>query len=404
MLEQRPDMSLLKRRAARGMTLTEIIVTSALGLIVVLGATQLDVARTMMELNIHQQMAAAQPDRFGAALASLKIAESLTRADRAVLSDLDGDSVYDALQVRVSDCDGSDTACGAWEERHRWEQYNLDTATTPWSLAYYASDHQPNSLLYCGKHRALAQNITGLEFSFEDEETAPPPGGEPDFSPNPPLGGGEDNNMVRYAITWSDGVRTQTFKGEAMTRAQGYTNVTDGGLSDPRFGDPSPPPALCTGEASTARTDRPGIDLASAASTAGPCAGAGAPYCVPDAGGSSICIPFGGTLCTIVQHVTDRERRSYAVDVPAGTAELRVNSIYYDGAPQCGRYYQRITPPDASGLATEFCAGGPAEGGTGICSWRKRAPVPGKWYIDVVGDTPAGLCNETTLVMGVVIS
>lgn len=383
-----------------GLTLTELIITSVLGIIVVLGVTKLDVARTMMELNIHERTAAAQPNRFGAALAALKIGESLTRADRAIVTGPDGNGLY-TLQVRVPECDGKDTACGNWIEQHRWEQYSVDTATTPWRLAYYASAHTPTTLLFCGKYRVMAQEITGLEFHFENEEVTPP-GGEPNFSPNQPLGGGEDNNMVSYALTWSDGTTTQTFRGQAMTRAWAYTNVAEGGLLDPRFGDPSPPPALCSGPANPGPpADRQCVEWTGALAN-GPCV-AGVPYCVTDAAGTTTCIDTN-TLCTVVIGVADRERRSFCVDVPPGTSGLQFSSIYFDGPPQCGRYYHRFTPPDDSGAAPEECGGGAVEGGSGICVWNKANPPPGRWYVDIIGDTPSGTCNDNTLIMALGIS
>lgn len=184
---------------ARGFTLAEVLLASAMTAIVALGSyTVLGTAvRVQEDL---QQRGGARSEENAAALAMLHLAKHLETADRIKRV------AADSLQVRMPpgpEADLDDTTL------YRWDQYKHDALAK--TLVYYRDGA-------CGAPSVLAREVAGFTVDYRDVAPAPP-GGEV-FSAGP-----EDNNMLEYAVAWSDGTRSHTFRSTVAIRAAAYTDL-----------------------------------------------------------------------------------------------------------------------------------------------------------------------------------
>ncbi|MBI2495740.1 MAG: hypothetical protein HYW10_04150 [Candidatus Omnitrophica bacterium] len=227
------------------MTLTEVLVATALAALVVIGLGTMDASRSRMQEDLRSR-AGAMVAQTLPALSLVEVAKSLERADRIVILDsgIDGVNPNAAAgtgdgkhKVRYVQCPTSppDPTCFGDADNYRWEELRLRSGNL---------ERLSNG---CGTTEILADQIASLTFRYKDEAATPPPGGEP-FDP-PDL---SDNNAIEYAVTWSEGSRTHTFRGEAIGRAIPYSDVNatlnasigDSGLGLAPAGI-SPPPSTC---------------------------------------------------------------------------------------------------------------------------------------------------------------
>lgn len=336
---------------AQGFTLTELLLGSSLVVLVVMGASRLDTTRLGLELGIHQATISGQPNRFEAAFGALRIAESVTRADLVVLTNGGSPTDPDTLQVRYSTCAEGYRTCFNTPDDYVWEQYALEGAR----LVQYES--RPDAA--CSVRRDFGTEIVNLQFEHVDAETQDPPGGAPSFVPYP-----LDNNMVRYAVSWSDGVHSQTFSGVVMVRNWGYTDIPEGGLADLRFGDPSPPPPLCSGPA------------------------------VPPVSSPRSCqvldTPRAGELVTFFR-VIDGERVTLCFDHGGGSYNF---SMINFSIAQC-EMFNRVTLTEPGQAPLDLgCLSG-----TSGCNHSGSGPA-GRYYVDVTGGTPTGPCGQNSFIAG----
>ena len=217
---------------SRGFTLTEVLVASLAAVIVMLGLVAVDLTRVRITEDLRARVG-ANPELERAALASVAITRQLELADRVNL-----DASTGLLQMRTPVCPTvpPNSACLNSGANYRWDQYRLNAATQ--ELELYA-----NTTSGCAGKQVLAGQVASLAFQYLDE-AGPPPGGEP-------FPGGEDNNLVEFALVWSDGARTQRFPGLVTLRAAAYTDLSAGaggpgdsgfGLAPPGVDDVPPPP------------------------------------------------------------------------------------------------------------------------------------------------------------------
>ena len=195
-----------RRRRNDGMTLTEVLIASAIALVVVLGIGATDVLRVRVSESIRELTGVSALDqRKNAAFAMLQMAKRLERADRVNLVSADN------MQVRIPLGTAFDAAAN-----YRWDQYRYDLATR---RVLFFSD----TAAACPAARPVAWQISALTFTYVDEGS-PPPGVEP-FSPAT-----TDNNVLAYELDWDDGRgRTHVFRSEVTRRVGAYADVNASG-------------------------------------------------------------------------------------------------------------------------------------------------------------------------------
>ena len=217
------------KTAQRGMTLTEVLVASTLGVVVIMALYSADITRFRIEEELRKRATVGASVYAG--LAALHLAKHLEAADR--LKIVPGSGTY---QVRIPLCAGAadPLACVNDGTTYRWDQYRLNVASQV--LEFFS-----NTGAGCAARIRLAERISALRLDYKDEATLPPPGGEP---PN------QDNNVVKYALTWDDGAgHTHIFGSEVTSRAIPYSNV---GVTGDESGcgllpcGTNDPPAPCT--------------------------------------------------------------------------------------------------------------------------------------------------------------
>ena len=223
-------MSML-RVPERGMTLTEVLIASALGVVVIIALYAVDNARFRIYEDLRKRSAVGSETY--AALAALHIAKHLERADRLNIPS------SGVLQVRIPACAklADPVACLNDPTKYQWDQYRLNAAAT--ELDFFI-----NTGAGCGTRTPLAGQITALSFTYKDEVTLRPPGGEP---------ANQDNNVVKYALTWANGPprtgRTHVFGSEVTSRAIPYSDVgvtgNESGCGLLPCGPPIDPPSVC---------------------------------------------------------------------------------------------------------------------------------------------------------------
>jgi hypothetical protein len=219
-------MSLPMRHAEQGLTLTEILVASALSLMVIFGITTMDTTRTRI-YELLRVRSGAVSEEGAAALAMLSLQKHLEVADRVyVLSAADPGNI----QIRVPfGCAGAAVpapACFDVATSYQWDQFRR----TGDEMRLYT-----NTGAGCGTLRVLARSISALTFQYTDQAPKPP-GTEP---------ANNDNNLLEFSLTWDNLFgRTHRFQDKVTIRAGAYTDIATG-LQDPLAADMSPPPAAC---------------------------------------------------------------------------------------------------------------------------------------------------------------
>ena len=212
----------------QGVTLTEVLIASALAVIVVIGIGALDVTRTRMEEKLRQDSGVLS-ERGQVALAALQMSRHLGRADRIRILETgilgvnptSGGIDHGIIQIRYADVAGCPQpvapSCLDNAATYHWDQYSLGSG----SLVHY-EDTLVNGPPNCvGK--VLAQQVGSLTFRYQDVAQTPP-GGAP-FAPDE-----SDNNIVEYAVRWDNGLTTPdhqdlVFRGEVDPRAIAYSDV-----------------------------------------------------------------------------------------------------------------------------------------------------------------------------------
>ncbi len=199
----------------RGLTLTELLVASAVGTAIVLAMTSIDLTRFMIQMDIKNNTSMGSNEAL-AGLAGVRIAKDLERADRINVINSDPD----VLQLRIpimttAGCTGAGVippaGCFNIPANFRWSEYRLSGA----SLQYFEDVAGGGG--GCPVPYPLVEQITALNFERQDR-AQPPPGGEP---------AADDNNIIEYLITWDDTTgNTHSFRGEVTSRAISYTDLS----------------------------------------------------------------------------------------------------------------------------------------------------------------------------------
>lgn len=197
-----------------GMTMMEVLIASAISVLVVVGITSLDITRSRLQEDTRRQSGLLTPEHGRVALAVIHLVKHLERADVVAITGALGDNVLQIREPAVGGCVVVDAACIDNPANYRWSEYSLTAGT----LQFY-----DNTGAGCGAVTPLAGQVTGLTIQFQDA-SGPPPGGEPAVS-DP-----ADNNMVAFSIGWSDPAtgRSHDFTGQVAIRASPYSDVTSG--------------------------------------------------------------------------------------------------------------------------------------------------------------------------------
>lgn len=201
--------------AERGVTLTEVLVATALAVIVVVGVFITDATRGRIEQDIRStvgpRIAQVKP-----ALALQHIAERIAQADRIVILNSGIPGGQGKMRIRRVTCpEPVQPTCFSGpppNPNFRWDEYRLNGS----NLEYFTNITDAG----CGTPEVLAGNIASVTFQFVD--------GQASF-PNPPcepFGAGvpQDNNVVRYTLTWSEGPLQHQFVGETTSRLISCSN------------------------------------------------------------------------------------------------------------------------------------------------------------------------------------
>lgn len=241
-----------------GFTITELLIASSLGVLVILWIAAIDSARSRMEADFIRRgkTGSEQP---ATALALMDIAKSIQRADRINILGTGvpgippvGAAGQANVQLRIpvlvadnagAGCTGCTVVgaappacCFEIAANYRWDQYRVIGT----ELRRYTGG--------CGSMKVMARQVGALTFMFRHEAQDPP------LSAPPVNPAGADNNVLEFAITWDNGLpppnhHTREFRTEATSREIPYSNVNAaGGLSGSGLSTPgiSDPPAGCT--------------------------------------------------------------------------------------------------------------------------------------------------------------
>ena len=256
-------------------TLIEILVASAVALVVALGIGTMDVGRLRMENEVRSRTGVTS-EQEKVALAALSLSKALERADRINIRNtgINGNLPFNAppnrgdIQIRTFEPDTECPAIGAGcpivctnctgplpppccfdiPGNYRWDEYKRlgpPGAPAVANVIWLYRDAAAGCV-----RRVLAGEASQMTVTFQDE-APPPPGGDP------LVGGpaGSDNNTIAYKIRWDDGAgRTRDFNGQVTSRAIPYSNIkaainaqgaNSGWGQATGAVDPSEPPAAC---------------------------------------------------------------------------------------------------------------------------------------------------------------
>ena len=223
----------MKAAARRGLTLLELLLATAISMVILAAVFLMDVSRTRMHQGLRDTSAVLTEQGRAALSGVLQLTKFLEPADRIVL--VSGSNVQFRTFEGDTDagpcvgCAGSPppSCCFDLGGNYRWDQAALvGDALTLWR----------NTEAGCGTSRVLARQITSATFQFGNDVAPPPPGGEP---------GPNDLNLIEYSLTWDNGVtRSQVFAGQVTSRAIPYsslgattadsgTGLAPAGVSDP---------------------------------------------------------------------------------------------------------------------------------------------------------------------------
>jgi len=204
--------SIVNLHSLHGITLFELLIASALGLVVILAIGQVDVTRIFLT----KEMSGSLGVQAEASLAVAYLARSLQQADRVNLISPSN------VQLRYVVCPTTppDSACFDNAANYRWAQYRHDSATKEIRYVDPAS-----SCTVASRFR----DVDSLSIRYRDE-APPPPGGDPPV---------QDNNILELVVSTTDpqSGNPLTYTSEAVIRAGAYTNLMTGlapaGVSDP---------------------------------------------------------------------------------------------------------------------------------------------------------------------------
>ena len=246
----------------RGITLTEVIVASAIAILIALGVIALDAGRIRSQEALRRRSGLLTDQAQVALAASIRLAKSLESADRIVL--VNG-SPSDDVQLRTfdpnTDCAGQANSCVApfatgvpaqccydLAANYRWGEY-ARTGPPANELRYYRDTDAG-----CANLTVLSSEVGRLDFSFVDAQ--------------PPVGA--DNNVLSYSLLWDNGLTgaqnlTHTFAGQVTSRPIPYSSVNANVITIPADSGSglapltvSDPPAACLCHHSKAEGKRRG--------------------------------------------------------------------------------------------------------------------------------------------------
>ena len=234
------------------MTLTEVLVASAVAAIAVIGITAMEVSRARNQAELRRRSGVLTDVAQTGLAASIQLTRSVEAADRIRFLAA-GDPTNMLLRTfdPDTDCAGLPNSCVAppggapalccydVAANYRWDEYRR----TGNELRYYR-DIANVAAGGCANRTVLSREIGSFSVDFVDATPQAPPGGEP------PIGApGSDSNTLRYSLLWDNGLAgaqrlTHTFSGQITSRAIPYSNVNSGagdsgsGMAPPGVSDP----------------------------------------------------------------------------------------------------------------------------------------------------------------------
>lgn len=227
----------------RGVTLTEILVAMALAVIVVAGVSITDATRGRIEQDIRGK-AGPRIAQIAPAMAIQRLAKQMAQADRIKILDSGIPGGQGRMRIRRVACgEPVGSACFSDSSKFHWDEYRLNGST----LESFTDVTNGG----CGAATVLAGNIVSVTFQFVDGQGA---------FPNPPcepFGAGvpQDNNVVGYTLTWSEGSLQHQFVGETTSRLIPCSNLSatfdvptqtgDSGVGLAAAGVSVPPTIVC---------------------------------------------------------------------------------------------------------------------------------------------------------------
>ena len=206
----------------KGFTLAEVLIASALSMIILFGFIALDASRMRLTVQTQYNAGTQYPERNEAAVSTIRITRELEQGDRFVI--IGGGA---GIQIRRptmtanlpagATCLGvpvPDAECFDAPQNYRWYQISRLAATG--ALRYYR-----NTGAGCATFDTLVRgDLSAVS-----------------FAPDP-----QDPNVVAYSLTWQNPdtpADTMTFPGEVAVRgrtmgiAAGDAGVTTGGFQAP---------------------------------------------------------------------------------------------------------------------------------------------------------------------------
>ena len=211
----------------RGVTLTEVLVATALAVVVVVGVFITDATRGRIEQDIRSK-AGPRIDQIKPALAIQHIAKRIAKADRIRILNSGIPGGQGKMRIRGVDCPTEPPlpACFADGNNFLWEEYRLNgTDLEVLDVTVTGCTPTPDS--------PLAQNVVSVTFQFVDGQAAFPNAPCEPFGPGVP----QDNNVVGYTLTWSEGPLQHQFVGETTSRLIPCSDVgADFALGDSGLG------------------------------------------------------------------------------------------------------------------------------------------------------------------------
>jgi len=246
---------MMRRRAfvpklfdARGVSVLEVLMASAIAIVVILGLGVMDANRGRQQNEMSTRTRTLQ-DQTGVSLAMLHIAQTIERADR-----LNIPATLDKLQARRLICPAASCPSGCQTEplapscfdastNYQWVEYRRLSDGTLQFLTNQGGG-------VCGTPLILSDRITALKFQYVAPAAgeSAPPGGDPFGGSNQ-----RQNNMVNYSLTWNNGTSQHAFEAHAVSRTIAYSNVsTQQGTGTTGYGDSGvgvgpagSPPSFC---------------------------------------------------------------------------------------------------------------------------------------------------------------
>ncbi|MBI3322040.1 MAG: hypothetical protein HYZ91_07230 [Candidatus Omnitrophica bacterium] len=220
------------KHAARGLTLTEVMIASTLAVVVIVIIGVLDMTRFRMQEDLRRHSPVGS-EQGQAALAAFTLGKNLERADRINILSTGiaaaaptGAVGFGNVQLRRVECAPAPVtpACLDNPASYHWDEYRRVGG----ALQYFANTQIPAN---CASPVILAREVTSLTFRYVNA-AGPPPGGDP-FAPDP-----ADNNALRYELRWDNGLagtdhRSRRFLSVVLSRAIAYSNVNAQGIGGP---------------------------------------------------------------------------------------------------------------------------------------------------------------------------